>query len=120
MEKKDILELNKKNRQTDEGEVHVNSKAGRFASRIAQLTTCFLLHISSSARNHEAWWLLMTVLLSIGFGYGLGSYRATKKKSHLIATVLYGGSFFTLLIWIMYSYFNGTSMVPNIWIWKTH
>jgi hypothetical protein len=120
VEKKDILDLNKKNWQTDEGEVHVDSKAGRFASKIAQITIASLLHINTRMRNDEAWWQLFTVFMALGFGDSLGRYRATKKKSYLIATILSGGVFFTLFIWSVYSYVNGTSMVPNIWIWKTH
>ena len=118
MDKKDILELNKKNWQTDKGEVHVNSKAGRFASKVTQMTLTFLMLLNGHRRNDEAWWQLLTVFMALGFGDSLGRYRATRKISYLIATILSGGIFFTLLIWIIYSYVNGISMAPNIWIWK--
>jgi len=120
MEKKDILELNKKGRHIDEGEDNINGKAGRFASKIAQITILFLMRMNSFTRNEEAWWQLFTVAMALCFGDCLGRYRATKKKLSLFGTILCGGLFFTLLIWIIYSYANGISMVPNIWIWKTH
>ena len=92
MDKKDILELNKKNRQIDEGEAFLNGRGGYFASRFVYFTTFVLIQLNINTRleNWATSQHLWAVVFSLGFGDSLGRYRISKKKCDLVGAIIFG------------------------------
>ena len=88
MNKKDILELNKKERRDDEGTTNFRGKSGWYARNFAYFTVFLLQYFSIAAGDHDVRMYLSLVLMSLCTGDLYGLYKATKSRSTLVFAIL--------------------------------
>jgi len=88
VDKKDILDLNKKERRDDEGVTNFNEKRGWYARNCAYFVVLLLQGFSIAAENRDVRVYLSIILMSLLVGDCFGMYKVTNKKGDLVVTII--------------------------------
>ena len=88
MEKKDILELNKKGRHIDEGALEIRGKAAWYGRCCAVVMISFITLLNAIAENSQMNRQLSWVLLALAAGECFSYYKVRKRKLHLVFSII--------------------------------
>ena len=89
MEKKDILDLNKKERRDDEGQGYEKRETSLAGRNCAFIMIFFVQLLNAIAEKSYMNRQLMWILLALACGEGFSYYKIREHKKHLVFPIIF-------------------------------